>query len=298
MVRCSVDGPGWRRKPTGSRIRGATVPGDRLVPGEHWVDAFGGGEYLRCLKDTLPGDRQVVWEGRHGRGIVGVVDFGDYRRGVRRGVYERWVRYTSLSPVSSRERVLVDPVLGLRFGPAGAKGLQGNAIRLTPTEAYASEVLAGGLPEQRLPSDRPYGDEDVIDWTGAEGLPVEVIIETAAATSRRVWRKLRFSERPRTQVSVPGAARPDLLAPGVVGDAKRRVRRDDGPAQIKRYLDALSKQQPQHAPWRGVLIQHADDLDRAAVAELRASVPYQLSVFHVHKGMRWHVKRLHSQRRP
>src|SRR5450755_735406 len=155
------------------------------------------GEYLRCLKDTLPGDRQIVWEGRRGRGIVGVVDFGDYRRVVGRGVYERWGRYTPLSTLIPREHVLQDPVLGRRFGSPGAKGLQGNVIRLTSAEAQAVEGLSGGLPEQRKPTGEPYGDEDIIDWSRAEGLPVEVIIETAAATNRRVWKKLGFPERPR-----------------------------------------------------------------------------------------------------
>ena len=66
------------------------------------------GEWLYGLKDTRPGDRQIVWSGLHGKGIVGVVDFGaDVRErepedGTRtKGRYEGWGVYT---PFVSRYR--------------------------------------------------------------------------------------------------------------------------------------------------------------------------------------------------
>jgi hypothetical protein len=95
------------------------------------------GQYLRCLKATVPGDRQVVWEGQNGRRIVAVVDFGDYARLAGRGVYERWAQVSDLRPVISRNAVRDDPILGRRFFGAGAKALQGNAINLTVEEAEA-----------------------------------------------------------------------------------------------------------------------------------------------------------------
>lgn len=254
----------------------------------------GAGEWLRCLKATRPGDRQAVWEGRHGRGIVGVVDFGAHVRMERRGVYERWGAFTALTSPVSREQVFVNRVLAQRFGGNGAKALQGNAITLTPAEAHAINLLAGGLPPTAPPTDSPGPNEEVIDWTTGENHPPEVVIEEAAANKPNVWRWLGFREQPQQQVHVPGAGYADLLAPGTVGEAKRRVRADDGPAQLERYLDALTRQRPGDGPWRGVLLQCAEDLDEPTLERLRA-MRYAVSVYSVWRERRWHVEQLFTK---
>lgn len=266
---------------------------------EHLPDDDGAewsGQYLRCLKATVPGDRQVVWEGQHGRGLVAVVDFGDYARLASKGVYERWARITLLRPVITREAIRADPVLCHRFFGAGAKGLQGNAIGLSTEEAEAIGRQEPRLPPLAVPDDMPRGDEAVYDWAEeAGGWAPESVLEMAAAGTRHVWRKMGFSERPRQQVFVLGAGRPDLLSPGTVGEVKRRIRVNDGPAQLERYLDALTDQQPEHAPWAGVLVQHDGDLD-PGVAERLGEMTYAVEVFSLYEDRhRWHADSLLTQ---
>ena len=148
-----------------------------------------------------------------------------------------------------------------------------------------------------LPDDQPRGDEKVYDWASeAGGWAPESVLEMAAVGKRNVWKAMGFSERPRQQVLVPGAGRPDLFAPGTVGEVKRRIRLNDGPMQLKRYLDALTEQQPEHAPWVGVLVQHDEDLD-AGVPEQLDAIPHQVKVFTLYEtGHRWRAETLLSKR--
>src|SRR6201999_3259671 len=106
------------------------------------------GQWLYCLKFTEPGDRQIVWQGSRGSGLVAVVDFnGEVRRrrhpedGRPMGKYEGWGRITSLN-----EPISVDDVRGHH----DLAGLFGGSIQsvtgLTAEEAEAIGELSGGLP--------------------------------------------------------------------------------------------------------------------------------------------------------
>jgi hypothetical protein len=69
-------------------------------------------EWLYCLKDTRSGDRQVIWSGRDGSGIMSVVDFsGDVRRSTGRRGYEGWGRVTDLARPISVDETLSHPLL-------------------------------------------------------------------------------------------------------------------------------------------------------------------------------------------
>lgn len=250
-------------------------------------------EFLRCLKATAPGDRQVVWEGAQGRGLVAVVDFGEPLRRTRSGAYERWAVVSFLDSPVSIEAVRAHPVLARRFTGAGARALQGNPIRLTSEEGQAIQDVAGALPPLRMPAMTPRGREPEEEWTGNEGWPREELLEVVVSEERRLWRRLGFPEAPQRQRRLPSGLRPDLLAPGVVGDAKKRVGRHDGPAQVERYVAELSRIRPQEGPWRGVLIQHAPDLDDAAWERLEAS-PVEIAVWSLAQGKtgRWRAEQL------
>ncbi len=129
------------------------------------------GQYLWCLRDTVPGDRQIVWEGAGGRGFIAVVDFGVEARKTEAGRYERWGRFTALKPPISREAIAQHPLLSQPFYGAGASALQGSAIWLTAEQAAAIDELTGGLPRVSPPVDRPTRhDEAEIHWTNEQGL--------------------------------------------------------------------------------------------------------------------------------
>ena len=211
-------------------------------------------EFLWCLKATQPGDRQIVWEGSGGRGLIAVVDFGEPTRRLRSGRYERWATATPLVPPISRAQLLADPMLAARLTGAGASALQGGPIRLTQEQGQAILRVAGGLPRANVPQDKPRKQDldDEWDWVGEHDLPPEKLLEIEIADKPRLWKQLGFPTRPALQTRLPSGRRPDLLAPGIVGDVKRRVRANDGPAQIERYIDELAECRPNEAPWRGL----------------------------------------------
>lgn len=196
-------------------------------------------------------------------------------------------------PPIDRDAVLADPVLGRRFGGRGASALQGNAIALTDDEGRAIDALAGGLPPLSPPLTEPT---DEPGWLSDEpALPPERIIEGVVSTKRRLWRSLGFPERPTTQQWLPNGKRLDLIAPGVVADVKRRVYRNDGPAQIEGYVKELERTRANDGPWRALLIQNVPTLNTAARERIEGS-DIQIEVWTVLPGRRrwsgWRVEQL------
>lgn len=63
------------------------LPRNFAGAGEPEIEA---GEWLRCLNDTGPDERLLVWEGVAGRGLVAVVDFATQRRAPAARIYEGW----------------------------------------------------------------------------------------------------------------------------------------------------------------------------------------------------------------
>jgi hypothetical protein len=64
----------------------------------------------------------------------------------------------------------------------------------------------------------------------------------------------------------------DLVAGDVVGEAKRAVTLQDGPAQVERYLAYLEHERHRpRARLRGVLLQYAADVSPAVADRIRAS---------------------------
>jgi hypothetical protein len=159
-----------------------------------------------------------------------------------------------------------------RFTKPGLSALQGSSIRLSKRHAEAIAELAGSLPPANPPqrSPNPRGETEIA-WTGKHGLEPEKIIEDHIAGRRKLWETLGFPEAPRQQQQLPSRRRPDLLSPGVVGDVKRRIRANDGPAQIERYVAELEDTRPDDGPWRAVLVHSQPDLDEAARACITAS---------------------------
>lgn len=251
------------------------------------------GEWLRCLKDTAGSDRLIVWEGAAGRGLVAVVDFAAQRRMPAVGIYEGWGRIQQLRRLVTLETIAADPVLAERFLGPRARSLQGLPKRLTPAEGQAIARVAKHLPRRALPVDEPSYDEEVIFWASGDKGPPEALLEHEIHTTRSLWTRLGFPSPPLKQRRLPSGRRPDLTAPGVVADVKRRISRIDGPKQLEEYVDELNAVRQRYAPWRGLLIHRHADLD-TATRERIASSRYALEVWGVTDGLRRgrRVKRL------
>ena len=245
------------------------------------------------LRGTVAGDRQVVWEGGGGRGIIAVVDFGDPKLHVN-SRWRSWGVSTQLErripPVALRS----DPVLAKRFSAQGMKSLQGLPKRLSQEEAAALDRLAGGLPAQRLPGRLPRAGEPVDDWFGSIDLDPEKTFELAVHTSRYLWQRIGFPEAPVVQQRLPSRTPRDpilifdLLASGVVGELKRSLSPENGPGQIERYLARLEQSRPADSPWRGKLI-HGDEVLSAAVRQRldRTTAPIEVWAVVPAKVRRW-----------
>jgi hypothetical protein len=225
--------------------------------------------------------------------LVAVVDFGQQRRLVAMGIYEGWGRIQQLEPPIDQDVVRRDPILTVRFFGRGASGLQGTPIRLSPEEGKAIARIAGGLPPQAFPVDEPTYDEEIVFWAGDDKGPPEAVLEHEIHARRRLWSALGFPSAPHKQRCLPSGRRPDLRAPGVVADVKRRVTRNDGPAQVEKYLEELDVESPENSPWRGLLVHQHDDLDKATRDRVVAST-HQIEVWRVSDGGlgRRSVKRL------
>jgi hypothetical protein len=231
-------------------------------------------QFLTCLKATEPEDRLAVWQGRDGGGLTAVVDFGEPMRPDGAGRYQRWGCITVLDAVSANE------VLGPRLTGKGGRALQGKPVRLTDEEAIELAHLTE-LPPFSGPLRDPEAEEIAEDpdlWRALEGLAPEKIIEVAVATDDRLWRSVGFTSRPTMQSRLPSGGRPDLLAAGLVADAKRVVRLTDGPEQVERYLRELEETRPEDGPWRGALLQTIADVDSRTRDRISGS-DYDLTVW-------------------
>ena len=138
-------------------------------------------QWLPCLKATIRGDRQFIWEGGTKRGIVGMVTFSGQLR--NKGRIEGWGRHDSFQHPISREELLGLPATAERFGPRGIKALQGSAIRVTEDVAQGIIELLGGPPPLEIPWGDP-DDSEAIPWVSHRGLPAEKFTENAILQSR------------------------------------------------------------------------------------------------------------------
>jgi hypothetical protein len=234
-------------------------------------DATGDPLFLHALRATQAGDRQLIWEGGGGRGIIAVVDFSheQLHDGSR---WRSWGRTTVLPVPVGRAALATVPALESRFFGRGAPSLQGGLLRLPEAEAHAIDRLAGGLPPRRPPQRPPRAGEPLHRWLGSLGIDPEKTFELAIHSSPRLWRRIGFPEAPIMQerLTSPGEPPdvPDLYSPGVIGEVKRIVTAQDGPDQVARYLRRLTRDRPEHAPWRAVLIQGDGRLNPAAQRRL------------------------------
>lgn len=224
-------------------------------------------QFLYALRDTHKGDRQIVWEGGGGRGLIAVVDFDDAHLRVN-GRWRSWGVVTPLNPPIGAAELRDDPVLATRFSGNGLKALHGLPKQLPVEHGKAIEGLAHGLPDERLPNRAPHAGDPVDDWFGSVDIDPEKTFELAVHTSRRLWKRIGFPQRPAMQQRLAPTPDgdvlliPDLIAPGVVGEVKRSLRPNDGPAQVARYLKRLNETRGADGPWRGILI-HGGDLSPA-----------------------------------
>jgi hypothetical protein len=90
-------------------------------------------------------------------------------------------------------------------------------------------------------------------------------------------------------------AHPDLLAPGVVGEVKRSLTPNNGPAQVERYLTCLEQTRPGDGPWRAKLI-HAHEGLSAAVRQRLEQTSASIEVWAVlpARVRRWKAVRQYS----
>jgi hypothetical protein len=252
----------------------------------------GAGEWLRCLKLTISGDRQFIWEGSSRRGIIGIVTYSGQIR--NKGVIEGWGVYESFSNSVSREQLLMNYATAGRFGTPGIKALQGSAIRLSEQEAEAIADLLGGLLPTKVPCDDPDEDTDAIQWVRHNGLPAEKFTEDAIFLNPLLWKRLGLNQQPEQQVTWPSVGRVDLLCGNTVIEVKKAVTVDIGPSQIERYLGHLAKKMHvSRKGVRGILVQKNDwpapkVLDRLS----DSSFPLELWSVNKDKNGKWRAIRL------
>lgn len=234
-------------------------------------------DWLRCLKATRKGDRQLLW---NDSAIRAIVTFAGWLRSDE-GIYEGWGAITRLRRPVSRAELLRDQRTRHRFDRSGIHAFQGGPIGVNPALAQAISDLAAGIPPTPLPqSELNYSLEPIL-WAGPDGLAPESYIEAAVAATPRLWRQLGFQHPPRRQARLGAAGRPDLLDGDVVGEAKRAVTVNSGPGQIERYLDYLHFERGrQRSRLRGVLLQRAERTSQAVIDRIDDS-EYRLELWAV-----------------
>ncbi len=202
-----------------------------------------------CLKATLPGERGIVWEppGKGGRGIVGVLDFGEPTSVVHKTFrYAGWSELTLLDPPIDPDAI--DAEIRPLFSFQGT-------VRGIPLEVRSRvHSLLPSVPV-RIPPPAHARERRTMDkrpWRRAHGRwEKEMEIELHIARRKRAWQRLFFREAPQRQRGINPKDRPDLYAPGVVAEIKLRASANDVD-QIERYLRALGADEPRSPKWTGV----------------------------------------------
>lgn len=226
------------------------------------------GQFLYALKDTVEGDRQVVLEGGTDRGIISVVDFAGHNR-KRGAIYYAWGAVTDLCEAVDASSIGADPILSQAF-----RNRQGRAKHLTLEAAMRLDQLTAGLPEQQFPDDAPTEDDELDLWTGARGREPEFLIQDEVEATKRLWHQIGFRSAPRRGHRLQNGTYPDLYsADGVVGEVKNVVGPRWGPGQLLSYVRQLNREEPDKAPWKGVLIHGAETLSAASRRELSKTPP-------------------------
>jgi hypothetical protein len=228
------------------------------------ADELSEGQFLYALKDTLPGDRQLILEGGSARGLIGYVDFAGHNRKAA-SIYYAWGAVTYLQESVDKDAMYADPVLRAAFS-----NRQGRAKHLAPEVALHVEAVAGGFPAQRFPSRNPKQKDELDIWIGAHGREPEFLIQQDVIAVKRVWHKVGFGSAPRSGHRLQNGKYPDLMSDdGVVGEVKNVIGANWGPTQLAGYIRQLRIEQPD-IEWRGVLIHSAEKLSPAARNALEA----------------------------
>lgn len=232
------------------------------------VDGPDDPQFLRALKGTRRGERQLVLEAESRRGVIGVVDFsGEEARDPETGQYFNWGSTTLLDePVT--ERVLeANALLWKQFS-----NRHGGPKRLPDAAAAELERLLGGFPVRHLPSVDPTERDDLWLWPGVRDRQPEAPIERRFRSERALWKKVGFTVAP-TKPFLANGRRPDLFSrvDRLVGDVKNEVRVEWGPEQVEDYLDTVDTTETGPQCWRGILIHEAPTLSHAASERIAAS---------------------------
>jgi hypothetical protein len=232
------------------------------------------GQWLRCLKSTKEGDRQLVWcDGA----LRAVVTFTGWVRNCD-GYYEGWGSITRLPRPVARKALVANPATRGRFDARGIHAFQGLPIRVQPGLGRAIGKMTG-LGKTDGPLDAPDYNEEPILWAGLHGLAPESYIEAAVSAHAELWRELGFAGPPERQVKLGAAGRCDLIRRDAVGEAKRAVTVTNGPDQLERYLSFLCFREgwPRKSV-KGILLQCATDTSRAVIDRLESS-DYRLALW-------------------
>jgi hypothetical protein len=172
----------------------------------------------------------------------------------------------------SRERLLACPKTANRFGNPGIKALQGTAIRLLETESKAILELLGDLGPTEIPWEEPDDTLPAYSWITTRQLPAEKLAEDEIVRNRKIRRQLGLAVPPQQQVTWTGIGRVDLVCGSTLLEIKKVVTCTNGPAQIERYLDHLTKRQGlDPVDVRGLLIQKGHGASQELLDRLAGS---------------------------
>lgn len=232
------------------------------------VDGPDDPQFLRALKGTRRGERQLVLEAESRRGVIGVVDFsGEEARDPETGQYFNWGLTTLLDEPVTEQTLAANALLRKQFS-----NREGGPKRLPDAAAAKLERLLGGVPVGRLPGVGPTDRDDLVLWPGVRDRQPEAPIERRFRSDRMLWRQVGFTAAP-TKPFLANGRRPDLFsgADRIVGDVKNEVRVDWGPEQVEDYLDTVDATEPGPQRWRCILVHEAPTLSYAASERIAAS---------------------------
>jgi hypothetical protein len=165
----------------------------------------------------------------------------------------------------------------------------GRAKGLAPEAAIRLDELAAPLPAQRFPISGPTDDAELDVWSGARGRLPEFLVHDRVEESKRLWRQVGFRHAPHRGHRLSDGTFAHLYSPeGIVGEVKNIVGPNWGPRQLRQYMRRLDVDEPQRAPWRGVLVHGEANLSvaaRRAIADV-CTDGSDVSVWSIRRG-RW-----------